>query len=199
MITASKMASLLGEQLFKINGQGPPPSKDFFQLVITRNQVVWTSWKISLRLGNRGAPPEQLKITHEDFQHDKKLRHDVRTVFGEHILDYTQSLCEGKFDYLERLPDDILLRIQCHLELKDMTHLAQVSHRFRKLCNSDKFWEQHVRNFCAGFTSDMEGLAKAMGWRKTFFTFFHKTVRQQREPHGSENLNQKKGGGGSCE
>ncbi|KAM6932997.1 F-box only protein 36a [Xenentodon cancila] len=168
------MASLLGEQLFQINGQGPAPSKDAFEIVITRNQVIWTSWKISLRLESRGAPPKQLKTSHEDFLHQKMLQHEVRTVFGQRILDYALSLCQGKFDYLERLPDDVLLRILSYLELKDITHLAQVSHRFRRLCYSEKFWEQHVRNCCAGFTSDMEGLANVTGWRRTFFTFFHK-------------------------
>lgn len=36
---ASKMASLLGEHLFQISGQGPPPQKDFFQLLITNIEV----------------------------------------------------------------------------------------------------------------------------------------------------------------
>lgn len=38
---ASKMASLLGDRLFEISGQGPPPQKDFFQLVITKNEVMY--------------------------------------------------------------------------------------------------------------------------------------------------------------
>lgn len=55
----------------------------------------------------------------------------VGAVFGPNILAYTVSLCEGKFDYLERLPDDILLRILSFLELKDIPLMAQVSRRFR--------------------------------------------------------------------
>lgn len=42
-------------------------------------------------------------------------------------------LCQGQFDYLERLPDDILLKILSYLQLKDTTLLAQVSPRFRKV------------------------------------------------------------------
>lgn len=38
------MASLLGEHLFEVSGQGPPPPKDFFQLVITRNEVEYLSF-----------------------------------------------------------------------------------------------------------------------------------------------------------
>ncbi|XP_008280842.1 F-box only protein 36a [Stegastes partitus] len=169
------MAFLLGEQIYQISGQGPPPLKDFFQLEITKNEVIWKSWKISLRPEWRGAPPRQLKMVHHDFLHEKMLQREVDAVFGQRILDYTISLCQGKFDYLERLPDGILLRILSYLQLKDTTLLAQVSHRFRKLCSSEKFWEQTVRNRCAGFSSDMEGIASAMGWRKTFFAFFHKS------------------------
>ncbi|KAM4565918.1 F-box only protein 36a [Odontesthes bonariensis] len=168
------MASLLGEQLFQITGQGPPPPKDFFQLVVAKHQVIWTSWRISLRLESRGVAPKELRATHCDFLHDKMLQYEVGTVFGQRILDYTLSLCRGDFDYLERLPDEVLLRILSYLGLKDSTLLAQVSHRFRRLCSSEEFWEQTVRTRCAGFTSDMESIANAMGWRTTFFTFFHK-------------------------
>uniref|UniRef100_A0A3B5A477 F-box protein 36 n=1 Tax=Stegastes partitus TaxID=144197 RepID=A0A3B5A477_9TELE len=145
------MAFLLGEQIYQISGQGPPPLKDFFQLEITKNEVIWKSWKISLRPEWRGAPPRQLKMVHHDFLHEKMLQLDA--VFGQRILDYTISLCQGKFDYLERLPDGILLRILSYLQLKDTTLLAQST----KLCLLiDKFWEQTVRNRCAGFSSDME-------------------------------------------
>ncbi|KAM7399323.1 hypothetical protein PAMP_018603 [Pampus punctatissimus] len=168
-----KMASLLSGQLFQISGQGPPPPKDFFQLVITKDEVIWRSWKISLRLECRGATPKELKTSHHDFLHQKMLQQQVGAVFGQRTLEHTMSLCQGKFDYLVRFTDDILLKILSYLHLKDITQLAQTSHRFRKLCNSDKFWEQIVRNRCPEFTTDMEGIANAMGWRKIYFTVFH--------------------------
>ncbi|XP_071781977.2 F-box only protein 36a [Centroberyx gerrardi] len=167
------MASLLGEKVFEINGQGPSPSKDFFQLVITKTEVIWRSWKISLRTEFRGVAPKELKESHYNFLHDKKLQQHVGAVFGPKILQYTIGLCQGEFDYLERLPDDILLRILSYLLLKDVTHLAQTTHRFRKLCNCEEFWEQTVRRGSAELTPDMEALARAMGWRKTFFSFFY--------------------------
>ncbi|XP_029301954.1 F-box only protein 36a isoform X2 [Cottoperca gobio] len=140
--------------------------------------VILTSWKISVRLDCRGAAPTELKTSHQDFLHQKMLQQQVVAVFGQRILEHTKSLCQGKFDYLERLPDDILLKIMSHLDLKDTTLLAQASQRFRKLCDSEKFWEQTVRS-CAEFTSDMEGIANAMGWRRMFFTFFHTSKEQQ--------------------
>ncbi|XP_029923022.1 F-box only protein 36a isoform X1 [Myripristis murdjan] len=168
-----KMASLLGETLFEISGQGPPPAKDYFQLVITKNEVKWRSWIISLRVGFRGAAPKELKESHYDFLHDKSLQQEVGIIFGQKILHYTKALCQGEFDYLERLPDDILLRIVSYLPLRDVTQLAQTTRKFRKLCNSEEFWEQTVRSRCAEFTPDMETLANAMGWRKVFFLFFN--------------------------
>ncbi|XP_074497879.1 F-box only protein 36a isoform X2 [Sebastes fasciatus] len=169
------MASLLGEDLFQISGQGPPPSKDFFQLLITKKEVIWRSWRISLRHENRGASPEEVKTSHHDFLHPQMSQTigQVGLVFGKKILDYTRSLCQGKFDYLERLPDDSLLQILSYLGLKDMSILAQVSQRFRKLCNSEKFWEQIVRNRCVEFTGDLEGVGNAMGWRRMYFALFH--------------------------
>ncbi|KAM9359130.1 F-box only protein 36a [Symphorus nematophorus] len=157
------MASLLGEHLFEISGQGPPPPKDFFQLLVTKKEVEY-EYEFSFI---KQCLVKKLSLT-------KTLCiEQVGAVFGQRILEHAMSLCQGKFDYLERLPDDILLRILSYLQLKDTKVLTQVSHRFRKLCNSEKFWEHTVRNRCAEFTSDMEDVANAMGWRKAFFTLFH--------------------------
>ncbi|XP_027901335.1 F-box only protein 36a [Xiphophorus couchianus] len=167
------MASLLGEKLFEISGQGPAPSKDFYHFVIARNEVMLNMWTISLRRENKYRPPKQLKSTFSDFLLDKQLQYDISNIFGEKILDYSLSLCQGKYDYLDRIPDEILLRIISFLQLKERFVLAQVSKRFRMLCNSEKFWELLVKNDCPDYHSDMEDLGKAMGWKMTYFTFFH--------------------------
>lgn len=41
MVTIKRpnMASLLDEILFETAGQGPPPTKDFYQLIITQKEV----------------------------------------------------------------------------------------------------------------------------------------------------------------
>lgn len=164
------MSSLLGEQLFEINGQGPPPENDYFQLVISKTQVIFISWTISLRRGRWGAPPKEGKLSHEDFQQDKRLQQTIAAVFGQRILDYTLMICDGVFDYLERLPEDILLKITSYLNLKDVGRLAQVSKRFREFCNSERFWEIQVRA-APEFTSDMEQVCSVVGWRKTFMIY----------------------------
>ena len=54
-----------------------------------------------------------------------------------------------------------------------------MSYVVSQLCNSPEFWEQIVRHRCDDFTADMEGLAKAMGWRNMYLNFFHKKKDQE--------------------
>lgn len=173
-----EMASLLGEQLYEIKGQGPPPEEDYFQLVISKNKVIWRSWRISLRLGSWGAPPTENKMSHQDFLQDKRFQQRILYVFGQKILDYTMLICNGEFDYLERLPDPILLKISSYLELKDVAQLAQVSQKFKEFCHSDMFWEKRVRDL-PEFANEMEEVCSFIGWKKAFFDLFHKQ-------HGNE-------------
>ncbi|KAG7246973.1 hypothetical protein CRUP_006681 [Coryphaenoides rupestris] len=56
----------------------------------------------------------------------------VRLVFGPGVLTYTRGLCQGHYDYLERLPDPLLLRVLAYLELEEVGKLGQTSQRFRK-------------------------------------------------------------------
>lgn len=54
-------------------------------------------------------------------------------VFGLRILEYAAALCRGHYDYLEHLPDSLLLRIINYLELEDVGQLGRTSRRFRKV------------------------------------------------------------------
>ncbi|XP_014885084.1 F-box only protein 36a [Poecilia latipinna] len=180
------MASLLGEKLFEISGQGPAPSKDFYNFEITRNEVILNRWTISMRLENKFRPPKQQRSTFSNFLLDKQLQDDVSNVFGEKILDYSLSLCQGHYDYLDRIQDDLLLKIMSFLQLKDRFVLAQLSKRFNMLCNSEKFWELTVKNDCPDYHTDMEDLAKAMGWKITYFTFFHNDGTNHNDHNGND-------------
>ncbi|XP_014691493.1 F-box only protein 36 isoform X1 [Equus asinus] len=164
------MASWLPETLFEILGQGPAPSKDYYQLLVTRSQVIFRWWKISLRSEYRSTKPGEIKESHEDFLENSRLQVQVALIFGTRILDYVFNLCEGKFDFLERLSDNLLLSIISYLDLEDISRLSQTSHRFAKLCMSDKLWEQIVQSACDNITPDMRALAEDMGWRQMFFT-----------------------------
>ncbi|XP_005361567.1 F-box only protein 36 isoform X3 [Microtus ochrogaster] len=161
------MASWLPETLFEIVGQGPAPSKDYYQLLVTRTQMIFRWWKISLRSEFRTAKPGEIKETHEDFLDNSNL--------------------QGKFDYLERLSDKLLLKIICYLDLEDIARLSQTSSRFAKLCKSDSLWEQIVQSACDTITPDMRALAMDVGWRQVFFTNkiqLQRQIRKKKQRHG---------------
>ncbi|XP_011362353.1 F-box only protein 36 [Pteropus medius] len=163
------MASWLPETLFEIVGQGPAPSKDYYQLLVTRSQVIFRWWKISLRSEYRSAKPGEVKEPHPYFLENSHLQVQIALVFGAKILDYVFNLCEGKLDYLERLSDSLLLHIISYLDLEDIASLSQTSQRFSKLCISDKLWEPIVQSACDDITPEMRALAKDVGWRQLFF------------------------------
>ncbi|XP_053479340.1 F-box only protein 36a isoform X1 [Ictalurus furcatus] len=167
------MASLLPELLFETSGQAPAPSKDFFQLDVTKTQVIWRWWKISLHVKLQSTLPGEMKQSHKEFLNDERLQKQVGMVLGSQLLEYTLGLCEGRFDYLERLPDKLLLHFLSYMSYQDICHLRQTSRRFRKLCDSNEFWEQEVRRCGDDITPEIEMLAKKFGWRRIYITFYH--------------------------
>nr|XP_034989863.1 F-box only protein 36 [Zootoca vivipara] len=164
------MASLLTDTLFEARGQAPAPSKDFYQLLVTKKEVIFRWWKISLRSEFREARPGELKESHEDFLDNPSLQIQIAIVFGGDTLDHIFNMCRGNFDFLARLPDPLLLYIISYLDLEDIARLSQVSHRFETLCNSDKLWEMIVGNLSGRITPEMRSLAQEVGWKQFFFT-----------------------------
>ncbi|KAM3866045.1 F-box only protein 36b [Diretmus argenteus] len=162
------MASLLPDRLFETSGQGPSPSKDFYHLLVTKSEVIWSWWVINLR--NKNAKPGQQRESHQDYLDGSRLQSQVKMVFGCRILQYTRDLCQGRYDYLERLPDHLLLHILTYLELEDVGQLGRTSRRFRQLCESEAFWEQTVRRCCDTVSAEVSSLALEVGWRSIFFT-----------------------------
>ncbi|CAK7322336.1 F-box only protein 36 isoform 5-T5 [Lycaon pictus] len=187
------MASWLPETLFEIVGQGPAPSKDYYQLLVTRSQVIFRWWKISLRSEYRSAKPGETKDSHGAFLENSHLQVQIALIFGARILDYVFNLCEGKFDFLERLSDNLLLSIISYLDLEDIARLSQTSRRFAKLCTCDKLWEKIVLSACDTVTPDMRALAEDMGWRQMFFTNklqLQRRLRKRRQGQGSHRNSQ---------
>ncbi|XP_074545435.1 F-box only protein 36b [Halichoeres trimaculatus] len=164
------MASLLTDPLFEISGMGPAPIKTFYYLSVTKSLIIWRWWKISLRTVDRRTKPGELKESYQDFLDDPQLQSEVCMVFGRHILQYSKALCQGQFDYLERLPDSLLLYIMSYLELEDADQLGRTSRRFRKLYCSEEFWGQTVHRHCSTVSAEVASLALEVGWRSVFFT-----------------------------
>ncbi|XP_069474406.1 F-box only protein 36 [Ambystoma mexicanum] len=184
------MASWLPEILFETNGQAPAPSKDFYQVLVTQQEVILRWWKISLRSEFRDARPGEFRESHQDFLDDSSLQAQVAIVFGRNILKYMINLCRGNFDFLERLPKSLLLHIIAHLDLEDIARLSQTSHTFEKMCNSEQLWEKVVESLCDTITPAMRELAKDRGWKQIFFTNklqLQLQLRRRRQNRGDSN------------
>ncbi|XP_007892629.1 F-box only protein 36 isoform X2 [Callorhinchus milii] len=133
-------------------------------------EVIWRWWKISLRSQFRNVRPGERMDSHNDFLEDENLQSIVGIIFGKGILKYICNLCRHEFDYLERLPDPLLLYTISYLELEDLCALSQTSKKMKKLCNSNDIWEDIVLQHCDTITPEMRALAIEIGWKEIFFT-----------------------------
>nr|KAG8541736.1 hypothetical protein GDO81_028341 [Engystomops pustulosus] len=60
------------------------------------------------------------------------LKSQIGVIFGQKTLSHVMNLCRGQYDFLERLPEPLILYILTFLDLEDVAQLSQVSHTFQK-------------------------------------------------------------------
>ena len=154
--------------LFERTSQAPSPSKDFHQLIVTESNVIWRTWKVSLRKDQMGIPPSQNKQSHADFYHDNLVPSEIKRVLGEDFLIYVQGIVHK--DWLYRMKDEILIKIFSLLQLNDINNLTRVCHNFRIICNSNNLWRKLYQNHCCNINDEIRQLGEELGWKKTFFT-----------------------------
>ncbi|XP_006011758.2 F-box only protein 36-like [Latimeria chalumnae] len=136
------MSSLLQENLFETCMQAPSPSRDYYQLIITKNEVIWKTWKISFRVDPSKNLPRESRKPHSEFLVDEQLQGQIKKIFGEETLEYILNLCCKHFDFLVRMPDKLIIHIMSFLNAEDIMQLSKTSTKFKKLCNSDEFLEK---------------------------------------------------------
>ena len=166
------MASLIPSNGVLVNfaARAEAPSKDYCQLYVTTEQVIFRWWKVSIR-NNATIRPGEIKDTHEEFLHDERAQSEIFVAFGQPAVDYVKGLATGHIDYLPRLPEKLLVRIIGFFPLEDIALLSRVSKMFRKLCRSDELWFQLYKDHTqAPINYELETLAEAIGWRKLYFT-----------------------------
>ncbi|XP_044284206.1 F-box only protein 36-like [Varanus komodoensis] len=139
------MSSLLQEKLCEVHTQAPPPSKDFHHLTITKTEVIWKSWRISFRPNQERFFPREVKKLHKDFLLDEPLHKQVQNIFGNKMLEYVLNLCQGQYDFLIRMPDNLIIHILSFLTMEDIKQLSKTCKRFRQLCNTEEFWDRLKR------------------------------------------------------
>ncbi|XP_020921661.1 F-box only protein 36-like isoform X2 [Sus scrofa] len=97
---------------------------------------------VSLRPDQEKMLPREVRKPHADFLLNKQQHGQIQKVFGKEVLDYSLNLCQGKFDLLVRMPDNIILQIFSFLDLDDIGQLSKTCKKFQKLCSNEEFWEK---------------------------------------------------------
>ncbi|XP_045139913.1 F-box only protein 36-like [Echinops telfairi] len=136
------MTSLLPHVLYEICNQAPSPSKDFHHLTVTKTEVIWKSWMVSLRLEQETTLPREVRKSHVNFLLSEQQHRQMQRVFGKEVLSYSLNLCRGQFDLLVRLPEHLLLQIFSFLDVADIGQLSKTCQKFQKMCNNEEFWEK---------------------------------------------------------
>ncbi|CAG5114682.1 unnamed protein product [Candidula unifasciata] len=158
--------------LYSRTDVAPAPSKDFLQLFVTANEVIFRVWKIiPPTRADAVQQPSQTVCTYSEFIDDERLRATIARNFGEHELQYLDRLVAGQIDYLCRLPRKILLRIIFNLDLVSIAKLSQTNRLFRELCSCDALWSKlYLQHTTQPITPDLLMLSDQKGWKELFFT-----------------------------
>ena len=111
------------EKVYTASGQAPSPSKDFFELIVAKDRVVWRSWRIKYKNHRMILPAEEC-ITYEEFQNDGNIHRDIVRNLGDDVLQI--SMGHVSKEWLARLPLAVLQNILSQLDIKDLVSLSQV-------------------------------------------------------------------------
>ncbi|KAH1185526.1 hypothetical protein KIL84_018275 [Mauremys mutica] len=66
----------------------------------------------------------------------------VQNIFGYKMLEYTLNLCQGCYDFLTRMPDNLIMHILSFLNADDIRQLSKTCKKFQQLCSSEELWER---------------------------------------------------------
>ena len=155
--------------IMRESGQAPAPSKDFHEVLVTEQSIVWRTWPISIRSGGHPHPTERV-IPKEDYQYDYNTRSDVKRILGETIEARVLRFSKGGTDFFSRLPRAALMRILELLDLHSLRMLSFCNHFLNESCNDDELWKQIYLNHHGYASEELDELAKEIGWWTIFFT-----------------------------
>lgn len=153
------------EKVFTATGQAPSPSKDFFELVVAKDRIIWRVWRIKYK-NHRMIMPSEDCLTYEDYQYDGRVQSEINKNLGDDVLQI--SLGYASKQWLARVPMGVLLRIVTHLTIKDLTNLSQVCSVLRIRCLDSDLWKHCFSQAFGAWDELRERRAKRVGWRKVF-------------------------------
>ncbi|GFR73261.1 F-box only protein 36 [Elysia marginata] len=168
-----KCAPWLAEDgsLYQRTDTAPPPSKDFVQVFVTSEEIIFRMWKIvpPTRADANQAPHEN-RSNYLDFEEDTKMRGDIGRTLGEREVVYIDRLIHGHIDYLNRLSKKVILNMLYMLDLVTISKLSQVNRFFRELCSSDALWSKlYMQHTTQPITHELLMLTDKKGWKEVFF------------------------------
>ncbi|XP_041127499.1 F-box only protein 36-like [Polyodon spathula] len=176
------MASLLQEdKLYEISRQAASPCKDFYQLLVTKKEVIWRVWKVSNPYKRERAQPGEERKSHNDFLADDYFKGHIKRVFGSEMLEYIMNLCQQHIDYLVRLPKSLTTHILSFLEWEDIKNMSKTCKRFQQLCASDELWEHAERLSYSSGSRMIEGVSSAIQKKLLIFHRRHALLNQTRQ------------------
>ncbi|XP_050764558.1 F-box only protein 36-like [Gymnogyps californianus] len=139
---ASTTVSLLQETLHELHCQSPPPGKDFHRFPIPCAEVIWSTWRISFQPSQEKVFPKEVKKLHTEFLLDQQLQKRVRNIFGNNTLEYTVNLCQRHYNFLIRMPKNLIVHMLSFLDADDLQQLSKTCKKFQQLFSSEEFWER---------------------------------------------------------
>eukprot|EP00128_Syssomonas_multiformis_P001677 Colp12_sorted_trinity150504_noHs@26511 len=81
---AKRMEIVKSDVIYDKSAQGPAPSKNYYNVQVTKKGVIWREWKITMR--NETKKPTEDAVTLQEF-HDERYFHDgIEKVFGSETL-----------------------------------------------------------------------------------------------------------------
>ena len=126
VISSTKLKNMKNRQVEKVftaSGQAPSPSKDFFELIVAKDRVIWRAWRIKYK-NHRMIMPSEECVSYDEFQDDNRIQTEIFRNLGDDVLQV--SLGYVSREWIARLPSSVLRNIAAHLSIKDVTVLSQV-------------------------------------------------------------------------
>ncbi|CAG5114493.1 unnamed protein product [Candidula unifasciata] len=169
-----------------------PPSKDYFQLIVTSDKTVsFKVWNVTppfKATARRG--PIAFQSTFEHFSTDVTIRDAIQSrLRGE--LEFLDNLLEGKFNYLDQLDTQLQLYIVSFLDVCSTLRLSATSRHFHQLCEDNSIWKRHFlsSNLPYFVTPGLMDIVDKKGW-KAFYIIVNR-IAQSTDEIGTRFLLQK--------
>lgn len=86
------------QEILNIGAQAPSPSKNYCQLMVTQENIIFRSWQISLHTNADSRYPSENSSSYEDFVHDDILQriHKKIKTSNKYYFSFINSLFKLK-------------------------------------------------------------------------------------------------------